>query len=81
MLIHPVTLIGRVVRLEPLLLAHVPDMAEVGLEESIWSYMRYGPVETEEQMCAWVSELLDLQDKGTDLPFAVISLEDGRAIG
>lgn len=79
--IKPVTLTGHWVRLEPLSEAHVPDLAIVGLEEEIWRYMRYGRVQTEEDMRNWVLEMLHLQDLGGDLPFAVIFLETGRAIG
>ena len=79
--VTPVTLTGRVVRLEPLGLEHVPGLRRVGLDESIWRYMRYGPIQTEEQMRQWVKELLQLQKRGSDLPFAVIHLASGRAIG
>lgn len=79
--IEPVTFTGRVVKLEPLSEAHIPDLARVGLEEKIWRFMRYGKMETSEQMSAWVHELLELQVMGTDLPFAVIHLATGHAIG
>ncbi len=79
--VQPVTLTGRVVRLEPLTEAHIPDLAKVGLEEKIWHYMRYGQVETIEQLSQWVRELLLLQAAGTDLPFAVIYSATGRAVG
>jgi RimJ/RimL family protein N-acetyltransferase len=78
---HPVTLTGRVVRLEPLSEAHVPDLTIAGQDESIWRYMLYGIVRTEAQMREWVREILSRQAHGTDLPFAVIHLEAGRAIG
>lgn len=81
MKVEPVTLTGRIVRLEPLSEAHISSLAKVGLEEDIWRYMRYGKVETVEQLSNWVRELLDLQTLGTDLPFAVISLISGYAIG
>ncbi len=81
MIIEPVTLAGRVVRLEPLSEAHIPDLAKVGLEEKIWVYMRYGRIETAEQRARWVGELLELQAQGTDLPFAVIYQANNRAIG
>ena len=81
MKVEPVTLIGRIVRLEPLDDAHIPALAKFGLEEEIWRYMRYGKVETVEQLSDWVHELLDLQALGTDMPFAVISLASGNAIG
>jgi N-acetyltransferase len=79
--VEPVTLMGKIVRLEPLSEAHIPDLAKVGLEPEIWRYMRYGKVETEAHLGAWARELLDLQTQGTDLPFAVIHLDSGKAIG
>ena len=81
MKIEPVTLIGKFVQLEPLSEAHVPDLAKVGLEPEIWRFMRYGKVETEADLGAWVRELLDLQTQGTDLPFTVIHQASGNAIG
>jgi RimJ/RimL family protein N-acetyltransferase len=81
MKVEPVTLQGRIVRLEPLSEAHVSALAKVGLKEEIWRYMRYGNVETVEKLSAWVHELLDLQALGSDLPFAVIQLATGEAIG
>ena len=79
--VTPVTLVGRVVRLEPLSLEHVPGLSRVGLEDEIWRYMRYGWVRTEAQMRQWVEELLRLQERGSDLPFAVVHLESGEPIG
>jgi len=79
--IHPVTLKGQVVRLEPLSEAHVPDLAEVGLDPNIWRFMRYGSINSEADLLHWVRYLLSLQEQGTDLPFAVISLRRGKAIG
>lgn len=79
--IEPVTLTGGWVRLEPLSVTHVPDLAIVGLDEEIWRYMRYGAVQTEDDLHVWVLEILRLQKLGGDLPFAVILLETGRAIG
>jgi RimJ/RimL family protein N-acetyltransferase len=81
MKVKPVTLTGKIVRLEPLSESHIPDLAGVGLEPEIWRFMRYGKVETEVQLGAWVHEMLDLQTQGTDLPFAVIHLASGNAIG
>ena len=79
--IHPITLMGRVVRLEPLSEAHVPDLTMAGADESIWRYMVYGGVGGQAQMREWVREILSRQVRGTDLPFAVIHLGSGRAIG
>jgi RimJ/RimL family protein N-acetyltransferase len=79
--VEPVTLVGKIVRLEPLSEMHVPNLAIVGLEPEIWRYMRYGTVETEAHLRAWVRELLVLQTEETDLPFAVIHQASGKAIG
>jgi len=79
--VEPVTLMGKVVRLEPLSLAHVADLCEVGLDDDIWRYMLYGWVRTPQDMQRWVESMLALQEKGTDLPFAVIHLASNRAIG
>jgi RimJ/RimL family protein N-acetyltransferase len=81
MIVQPITLIGQVVRLEPLSIHHAADLTLAGRDESIWQYMLYGSVQTNDQMCAWIQGLLDRQAMGTDLPFAVILLETGRAIG
>lgn len=79
--VHPITLHGRIVRLEPLREAHVPDLARVGLDERIWRYMIHGEIKTEAQLRAWVLDMLERQSQVTDLPFAVIDLDGGRAIG
>lgn len=79
--IEPVTLVGKIVRLEPLSEAHVPGLAQVGLERDIWRYMRYGQVETVEQLHAWVGEILELQSHATDLAFTVVHQASGNPIG
>ncbi len=79
--IHPITLTGRVVRLEPLGPAHVLDLAVAGRDDEIWQYMPYPPVRSEADMRAWVDDLLARQALGNDLPFAVIHLASGRAVG
>lgn len=83
MSLQPLTLIGQAARLEPLSLAHVPDLTVAGADEAIWRYLLYGAVHTggEAAMRAFVEDLLARQAQGTDLPFAVIHQASGRAIG
>lgn len=81
MTIQPVVLEGNLVRLEPLAMNHVADLTIAGNDESIWLYMRYGWVDTIEKMTVMVNSLLNHQAQGSDLPFAVINLDTGRAIG
>jgi N-acetyltransferase len=77
----PVTLTGKHVRLEPLRMAHVPGLAAVGCDDSIWNLMLYGWIRSEEDMRVWVHDLLERQSKGTDLPFVAVHLESGRIAG
>jgi RimJ/RimL family protein N-acetyltransferase len=78
---EPVTLEGRFVRLEPLTESHIPALAEIGCEDSIWQYMRYGWVHNENDMRTWVQGLLAGQAHGTDLPFVAVHLASGRVAG
>ena len=68
----PVTLHGRIVRLEPLGIKHVSELTTVGLDDRIWLYMLYGQMRSEADMRSWVESMLNLQDQGADLPFAVV---------
>jgi N-acetyltransferase len=79
--IHPVTLSGRFVRLEPLSLEHASGLADIGLEQSIWRYMLYGSMHNTVDIRSWVEDMLKRQAQGTDLPFAVRHLESGRLAG
>jgi RimJ/RimL family protein N-acetyltransferase len=78
--IDPVTLNGMCVRLEPLSWAHEADLVSVAADPAIWEYM---PVrgDTAELFHALLSEALENGVRSTELPFAVIDLASGRAIG
>ncbi|GAB4483852.1 MAG: GNAT family protein [Anaerolineales bacterium] len=77
----PVTLTGKLVRLEPLSLEHVAGLAAISADPAIWRYMLYGLVDSEAKMAAWVQDLLARQAAGGDLPFAVRHLPSGRLAG
>lgn len=79
--IRRVTLSGHWVYLEPLSETHIPDLTLVGLDQEIWRYMRYNIVKTEADLHKWVLDMLQLEQLGNDLPFAVIYAESGKAIG
>ncbi len=81
MIIQPVRLTGSIVRLEPLSEAHVPDLAVVGQDETIWQFLPYGNINTEAKMSELVKLLLARAAQGTDLPFAVVLLESNQPIG
>jgi RimJ/RimL family protein N-acetyltransferase len=79
--VEPVTLTGKIVRLAPLDLNYIPGLAAAGKDESIWEYMRYGAVTNETEMRRFVSSLLSMQERGTDLPFVVIHRDSQKPIG
>ncbi|HEX8991120.1 MAG TPA: GNAT family protein [Anaerolineales bacterium] len=81
MQVRPVTLTGQTVRLEPLSLEHVPGLAAIGLDDSIWQYMVYGLMHDEADVRGWVRAMLKLSTNGTDVPFAVIDLRSNCVAG
>ena len=79
--LHPITLTGRNVILEPLKMEHAADLTRAGKDEAIWTFMRYGNIDTLQKMSAFIDNLLAWQTRGIDLPFAVVHRPSGRAIG
>jgi N-acetyltransferase len=80
MVIAPVILTGRHVRLEPLTLEHAAGLAEVGLDDDLWKWIPT-PVRTPEEMSAYVQTALQEQAAGSALPFALIEKSSGRVVG
>jgi N-acetyltransferase len=78
--LEPVTLEGRIVRLEPLSLEHVPRLAEVGLDQEIWRWTLVQP-QSEADLRDWAASTLAARSAGTELPFATIDVASGRPIG
>jgi len=80
MVIAPVILEGRHVRLEPLALEHAAGLAEVGLDAELWKWIPI-PVRTPEEMSCYVQTALDDRTMGSSLPFVLIEQASGRSIG
>lgn len=78
--IAPVTLEGRLIRLEPLAFDHVPGLAEVGLDPDIWRWTLARPT-LEDDVRAWAAAAIQARDAGTEFPFATIDVATGRPIG
>jgi N-acetyltransferase len=78
--IRPLVLEGRVVRLEPLSMAHHAPLCEVGMEEDLWRWIPER-VTSPEEMRRYIQAALDAQAAGTALPFATLDRASGRAIG
>jgi N-acetyltransferase len=80
MMITPVVLEGRHVRLEPLAKEHLSELARVGLDEELWRWIPV-PVRTAEELAEYIETALEEQKRGASLPFALIEKATGRAIG
>ncbi len=77
MQVDPIVLEGRFVRLEPMAEEHVSGLTAIGLDESTWKFMVYGPIRNEDDIRRWVKSVLS----GPDRPFVVIHLASGRVAG
>lgn len=76
----PVTLEGRVVRLEPLGPHHLDALCAVGLEPSLWAFTTVR-ITTPEEMRDYMETGLAEQRGGTALPFATVERATGTVVG
>jgi N-acetyltransferase len=79
--VTPVTLEGRVARLEPLEQRHAAGLLAVAQDRDIWRYMPSDPSGSPERMAAWIAAALRTQAAGTELPFAIVARATGEAVG
>ncbi|HEV2386749.1 MAG TPA: GNAT family protein [Candidatus Acidoferrales bacterium] len=80
MIVEPVTLEGRYVRLEPLTRGHHAALVAAGLDPELWRWIPQ-PVLTREEMAGYIGNALAEQARGTALPFATIERASGQAVG
>jgi RimJ/RimL family protein N-acetyltransferase len=78
--LQPTTLAGKHVTLAPLAHAHRPDLVEAVEDGRLWE-LWYTVVPDPEGMEAEIARRLDLQGKGSMLPFSVIDNATGKAVG
>lgn len=76
----PITLRGEHVILEPLALARHDELVEAARDGELWN-LWYTFIPTPDQMRAEMEKRLELQSKGSMLPFAVVSADSRRAVG
>lgn len=78
--VKPATLHGRIVRLEPLAREHLPDLAVAAAHDAIWTYLDE-PTPSTDAVKHLVEEALAEQRRGERLPFAIVEVATGRAVG
>jgi N-acetyltransferase len=76
-----VVLFGQHVRLEPLALTHAQDLFDASQAEEVWRYLPTPLPQSLQEMQAWINEALTRPTLGQDIPFAVVDLPTGEAIG
>jgi RimJ/RimL family protein N-acetyltransferase len=79
--IKPVTLKGNRVRLEPLSESHASDLFVAGQPPEIWTYLARDVFTSVEDAREWIGGTLRLAATGAEVPFAIINLASGRAVG
>lgn len=78
--VTPVTLSGRLVRLEPLSHDHHDGLVEAAGDGTMWDRW-YTSVPRPDGMRAEIDRRLALQDAGTMLPFTAVRMTDGAVLG
>jgi RimJ/RimL family protein N-acetyltransferase len=81
MKIEPVALTGSLVRLEPLCMAHAGALYEVSRDPAIWTHLVVKQPQSLAEMADYIASVLQAQQAGACLPFAVIRLQSGCAVG
>ncbi len=76
----PITLSGSIVRLEPLLAAHAPQLAAIGLDPELWR-LQPKAITCLDDMEAYVASALEDQRRGLSLCFVLVSHRTGAVIG
>ncbi|HEY2842107.1 MAG TPA: GNAT family protein [Bryobacteraceae bacterium] len=80
MILEPVILAGRHVRLEPLAQTHHAALCAIGLDPELWEMIPYR-VTTRAEMTTYIQTALDHQAAGSALPFVTVHTPSGQVIG
>lgn len=80
MVVEPVTLQGKFVRLEPLSMDHFDQLWAIGQEQDLWKWISY-QINTPDEMRTYIKTALDWQAIGTALPFVTIWQATNEVVG
>lgn len=72
---------GSLVELAPLRPCHAADLFEAGRDPEIWRYMPIAGFDLLAAVEGWIAEAQEAEEAGRELPFAIIELSTGRAVG
>ncbi|MDX1932402.1 MAG: GNAT family protein [Capsulimonadales bacterium] len=81
LLVRPVVLVGRSVRLEPVSMAHFPDLAEQAIDPDIWQYMGSGNLSDPERLHGCIEAAVRETRPEEGVMFAAVATATGRAVG
>ncbi len=76
----PVTLTGKLVRLEPIALTHEQGLIEAVQDGSLWQ-LWFTSVPNPEQVGEFIRTALDLQQVDSALAFSIVEISTGRMLG
>jgi RimJ/RimL family protein N-acetyltransferase len=80
LVVKPVVLEGRFVRLEPLRSGHLAALCEVGLDPELWRWT-VTRIRTNEDMLDYIATAIELQEQGSALPFVTIDRSSNTLVG
>lgn len=81
MKLSPITLTGRHVRLEPLAESHHASMERLGADAEVWRWMSFLNADPRDSVRAWCATLGEMLARGEAVPFAIVELASGNAVG
>jgi RimJ/RimL family protein N-acetyltransferase len=79
LIVPPVTLEGRAVRLEPLAMSHAPALSAV-VEPDIFEHFNV-VLSTPKDVEAYIADALEAAERGVERPFVIIDKETGSPVG
>ena len=77
---HPTRLSGRLVRLEPLVEAHFPELIAIGADPATWEHLPFDGSD-DRKLIQELSVAILSRLQGSQYPFTVIRQSDDRIIG
>ncbi len=81
MVVRPVTLHGKVVRVEPLATTHAAALYAAAQDPAIWRYLPIDASVSEAAMGEWIAQALAQREAGSQMPFAIVEEATNTPVG